>query len=376
MRHNTLSDESKKGKEIEKMERWPKWGMTLVMGMSLLVVGSHTAMAAEEDKNVVLPVQPGTSTLQGMDKELDSQYKEFYDRGWYDAADANHDGALSLNEANAAPKIGPEAGLDTVRFKHADANGDGIVSLDEAKGEKAFEIAHHERIDQFFQNPPNLAEDIAKYPNAAEYLAQHPKAAEFLKDRPELANKLAEHPAAAQKLANNPAAAQYLQDHPDVRQKLAQHPDAAKRLAEHPGAAKAIAEHPGVAKEVHEDRQWVKEHPKVPGEAREEKQYRASHPGVSSEVNRLQAGGAPTKQDATWAKDNPTARKEIGQHEQWKNQHPGAVQDMRQDRHAVRDYGRGEGRGGVGQGGEHRSPRAQGAARGGGGGHRGGGGRR
>lgn len=47
---------------------------------------------------------------------------------------------------------------------------------------------------------------------------------------------------------------------------------------------------------------------------------------------------------------------------------PGAGPDRRHEHfnRGVRDHGRGEGRGGVGRGGEHRSPRSQGGVRGGG----------
>ncbi len=83
------------------------------------------------------------------------------------------------------------------------------------------------------------------------------------------------------------------------------------------------------------DANWVKDHPRVPGEAKEEAQYRSTHQGVASEVNRLEAGGAPTKTDAKWAATHPTARKEIRQHEQFKRQNPGAVKEMKQDRRSV-----------------------------------------
>ena len=215
----------------------------IVLALAVGVASAGLARATEQSTapTETTPAAPSSMTdLQKAHQQFDTQYKEFYTNEWYNAADANHDGVLSLEEANAAPKLGPDAGLDTVRFQHADLNGDGVVDLNEAKGEKAWEIAHHEQLDQFFQNHPNLAADLVKYPNAAEYLAGHPKVGDFLKAHPEIATTLAEHPAAAQKLANNPAAAKFLREHEEVRKKIAQHPEAAKVAAEHPGA---VGEH-------------------------------------------------------------------------------------------------------------------------------------
>ncbi|PIQ86522.1 MAG: hypothetical protein COV74_04345 [Candidatus Omnitrophica bacterium CG11_big_fil_rev_8_21_14_0_20_45_26] len=137
-------------------------------------------------------------------KEFNEQYGDFYTKSWHNAADTNHDGNLSLDEMHAAPKIGPEAGLDASRFAEADKNHDGQISLQEAHAEKAFEIAHSQKIEDYFQNHKGVMDFIIQHPDAANYLAQRPDLKQFALSHPEVADYLASHENTAEWLARHP----------------------------------------------------------------------------------------------------------------------------------------------------------------------------
>ncbi|PIQ86570.1 MAG: hypothetical protein COV74_04115 [Candidatus Omnitrophica bacterium CG11_big_fil_rev_8_21_14_0_20_45_26] len=194
---------------------------------------------------IINPLQARAEENESKRQEFHEDYLDHYTKGWFTQA-SGEDGNLTLAELEAAGKVGPEEGLDTVRFKRADKNNDGIVTIQEAKAEKALEIARHGDIEKYFKNHPRLSKDILKYPEAAEYLAQHPKLADLAKEHPDLAERLADHPQAAKYLAERKDLAKFLHNHPNTAKKLANNPNAAEYLAKHENVTDFLKEHPGL----------------------------------------------------------------------------------------------------------------------------------
>lgn len=206
----------------------PAWR---ILGTALLVGGLAGGVPG-----VVRAEDDSGSTLKEQRDVIEEEYKEFYDQKWFNQA-AGSDRQLTLEELNAADKIGKEGRFDAARFALADVDKNGVVTHEEARRYKALEIAKHDRVEAFLERHPKLAEDLAEHPEAAEALAKHPRLREWTRQHPRMAGKLAEHPRAARYLVAHPNAQEILKENPGLAKKAARHPEAAEYLAKHPNSA-------------------------------------------------------------------------------------------------------------------------------------------